>query len=116
MAKVANSLLITKEDNHYRISMTPELQDVLGEIAYIDFTEEATVAVDDTLLNLESSKAVMELTSPLAGSILSRNEAASANPDILNQTDAEQNWIVTLTDVDEAAYQAFEDAKTTSVS
>ncbi|MDY3024802.1 MAG: glycine cleavage system protein H, partial [Streptococcus hyovaginalis] len=67
MAKVANSLLITKNETIYTLSMTPELQDLLGDIAYIDFTEEDGVAVDDSLLNLESSKAVMELTSPLAG-------------------------------------------------
>lgn len=110
MAKIANSMLITKEGNHYRISMTPELQEVLGDIAYVDFTEEETVAVDDALLNLESSKAVMELASPLAGTILSRNEAASANPAVLNQPEVEQNWIVMLTDVDEAAYQSLKDA------
>ncbi|WP_242257677.1 glycine cleavage system protein H [Streptococcus thoraltensis] len=111
MAKVANSLLITKEEDLYRISMTPELQDVLGNIAYIDFTEEDTIDVDDSLLNLESSKAVMELTSPLAGTIVSRNEAAGANPDLLNQADASKNWIVVLSNVDEAAYNALEDPK-----
>ncbi|MFU2206610.1 glycine cleavage system protein H [Streptococcus pluranimalium] len=111
MAKVANSLLITKEDDLYRISMTPELQDVLGNIAYIDFTEDDTVDVDDSLLNLESSKAVMELTSPLAGTIVSRNDEASANPDLLNQTDASKNWIVVLDQVDEVAYNALEDLK-----
>ncbi|CAM3348892.1 glycine cleavage system protein H [Streptococcus pluranimalium] len=111
MAKVANSLLITKEDNLYRISMTPELQDVLGNIAYIDFTEEDTVDVDDSLLNLESSKAVMELTSPLAGTIVSRNDEASANPDLLNQTDASKNWIVLLDNVDQVAFDALDNAK-----
>ncbi|MEQ9764029.1 glycine cleavage system protein H [Streptococcus jiangjianxini] len=111
MAKVANSLLITKEEDLYRISMTPELQEVLGDIAYIDFTEEDVVEVDDSLLNLESSKAVMELASPLAGTIVSRNEAAGADPDLLNQTDASKNWIVILSNVDEAAYKALEGPK-----
>lgn len=110
MAKIANSLLITKEDNLYRISMTEDLQDVLGDIAYIDFTEEEVVAVDDSLLNLESSKAVMELASPLAGTIVARNDQATTNPELLNQNDISQNWIVTLTDVDHAAYECLPDA------
>ncbi|MFU2164765.1 glycine cleavage system protein H [Streptococcus pluranimalium] len=110
MAKIANSLLITKEDNLYRISMTEDLQDVLGDIAYIDFTEEEVVAVDDSLLNLESSKAVMELASPLAGTIVARNDQATTNPELLNQNDISQNWIVIMTDVDHAAYECLPDA------
>ncbi len=110
MAKVANSLLITKNDTIYTLSMTPELQDLIGDIAYIDFTEEDGVAVDDSLLNLESSKAVMELTSPLAGTIVKRNSDANSDPSLLNQKEADKNWIVKLTNVDEKAYQALADA------
>ncbi|MFU2181830.1 glycine cleavage system protein H [Streptococcus pluranimalium] len=110
MAKVANSLLITKNDTIYTLSMTPELQDLLGDIAYIDFTEEDGVAVDDSLLNLESSKAVMELTSPLAGKVVERNLEASSDPSLLNQKGADKNWIIKLTNVDEKAYQSLAEA------
>lgn len=110
MAKVANSLLITKNETIYTLSMTPELQDLLGDIAYIDFTEEDGVAVDDSLLNLESSKAVMELTSPLAGKVVERNLEASSDPSLLNQKGADKNWIIKLTNVDEKAYQSLADA------
>lgn len=105
MVKVANSLLITKDKDKYIISMSPELQDVLGKISYIDYTEEETVEVDDSILNLESSKAVMELATPLSGRIIERHDDAISNPDLLNQSDISKNWIIKLTDVDEDAYK-----------
>ena len=58
------------------------------------------------MANLEASKTVLEMTSPLAGKIIKRNEAVVSQPDLLNSTDPADNWLVQLTDVDVASYAA----------
>ncbi|EHI69502.1 glycine cleavage system protein H [Streptococcus ictaluri] len=110
MKKMANYLLIEQNEDQYTISMTSELQDDIGTIGYVEFTETNQVAVDDIILNLEASKTVMSVLSPLAGTIVERNEAASLTPTLLNSEKAEENWIIVLTDVDQAAFDALEDA------
>ncbi|MFW7029504.1 glycine cleavage system protein H [Streptococcus pyogenes] len=110
MEKIANYLLIEKTDDRYTISMTPELQDDIGTIGYAEFTDNDHLAVDDIILNLEASKTVMSVLSPLAGAVVERNEAATLTPTLLNSEKAEENWIVVLTDVDQAAFDALEDA------
>ena len=62
------------------------------------------------MANLEASKTVLELPSPLAGKITERHEAVVSQPELLNSVKPEENWIVKLTQVDEAAYEALEDA------
>lgn len=110
MTKRANYLFIDKQDDIYTISMTPELQDDIGTVGYVDFTEEGTIAQDDPIVSLEASKTVLEVTSPLAGKIVEKNEAAAEEPTVLNSEKAAENWLVRLTDVDEAAFNDLEEA------
>jgi glycine cleavage system H lipoate-binding protein len=110
MKKRANFLFIEKNDDTYTIRMTPELQDDIGTVGFVEFTNEDTVDVDDIILNLEASKTILEVNSPLAGRIVERNEKALTEPTLLNSAKPEENWIVTLTDVDEAAFEELEEA------
>ncbi|MBJ8325379.1 glycine cleavage system protein H [Streptococcus pacificus] len=108
MKKIANYLYIEKENDLYTISMTPELQDDIGTIGFIEFTDEDVLKVDDIILNLEASKTVMGISSPIAGKVVERNEAATLTPKLLNSEKPEDNWIIKLTDVDEKAFEALE--------
>ncbi|MCR8967245.1 glycine cleavage system protein H [Streptococcus zalophi] len=108
MKKIANNFFIEKENNLYTIRMTPQLQDDIGTIGFIDFTEDDSLEIDDIILNLEASKTVMGISSPLAGKIVDRNEAAIATPELLNSERDEDNWLVRLTGVDEEMYNALE--------
>lgn len=110
MTKRANYLFVEKKDNEYIVSMTPELQDDVGTVGFLDFGEDDKVEKDDTLANIEASKTVMQILSPVAGTIVARNEAAEAKPELLNSSKPEENWIVKLTDVDEEAYNQLEEA------
>lgn len=110
MKKRENFLFIEKNDNIYTISMTPELQDDIGTVGFVEYVKEDTLEKDDPILNLEASKTVLEITSPLAGTVIERNETAVSEPTLLNSAKTEENWIVKLTDVDEAAFNQLEDA------
>ncbi|AXY26139.1 glycine cleavage system protein H [Suicoccus acidiformans] len=110
MQKIGNFLLVTKNDDIYTISMTAELQDDIGTVGFVEFSDADELAVDDTILNLEASKTVLEMASPIAGKVVERNTAVEENPQLLNSAKEDEHWIVKLTDVDEASFNALEDA------
>lgn len=110
MKKRGNFLFIEKKDDLYTISMTPELQDDIGTVGFVEFMAEDTIKVDDPILNLEASKTVLEIASPIAGKVVERNEAAISEPTLLNSAKSDENWIVKLTDVDDEAFNQLEDA------
>lgn len=108
MQKRANFLLVTKQQDVYILAMTPELQDDLGDIGFVDFTETSHVNEGDTLVNIEASKSVLELDSPIAGDVVEVNRAAVDNPSLLNSEKEEENWLIKLNNVDEEAFLALE--------
>lgn len=110
MKKRGDFLFIEKNGDVYTLSMTPELQDDIGTVGFVEYIDADTIEIDDAILNLEASKTVLELASPLAGKIVERNEALVSEPGLLNSAKAEENWVVKLTDVDEAVFNQLEDA------
>ncbi|PAV28147.1 glycine cleavage system protein H [Virgibacillus profundi] len=110
MKKRGNFLFIEKNDDIYTLSMTPEMQDDIGTVGFVEYLDGDTLNVDDAILNLEAAKTVLELASPIAGKIVGRNEAAISEPALLNSAKTEENWVVKLTDVDEAAFNKLEEA------
>jgi len=110
MKKRGDFLFIEKKDDLYTLSMTPELQDDIGTVGFVEYTDTDTLETGDAILNLEASKTVLELASPLAGKVVERNEAALSEPTRLNSAKTEENWVVKLTDVDEAVFNQLEEA------
>ena len=109
MSKCGNFLFVDQEGDVYTLCMTLELQEDIGMVGFVEFSEEDQLDVDVGMANLEASKTVLEMTSPLAGKIIKRNEAVVSQPDLLNSTDPADNWLVQLTDVDVASYAALAD-------
>lgn len=110
MTKRANFLFIEKDGDVYTLSMTPELQDDIGTVGFVEYINEETLNIDDPILNLEASKTVLEVASPLAGKVVERNEAALTEPGLLNSAETSENWLIRLTDVDGATFTQLEDA------
>ncbi|WP_020007663.1 glycine cleavage system protein H [Salinicoccus albus] len=111
MKKRGEFLFIEKNGDDYTLSMTPELQDDIGTSGFVEYTDADTIEAGDLILSVEASKTVLELDSPLAGKIVKRNEALINEPALLNSAKAEENWIITLTDVDEEAFNQLEEVK-----
>lgn len=104
--KKAQCLWIKPEGNQYRIGMTPELQEDAGDISYANIFSGQRIEADETLLNIEASKAAIEIVSPLTGTLVAINQAAIDNPALLNSTDPAEHWIALLADVDPAEYDS----------
>lgn len=84
MTKTKNFFFIDKQDDIYTVSMTPELQDDLDTVGYVDFIDVEQIDENEPFLNLEAAKTVFEAQSPIKGKIVERNTAAEENPELLN--------------------------------
>ena len=102
-----------------RVGITDYAQDALGDVVYVDLpTAGATVAAMTTCCEVESTKSVSEIFSPVSGTIAEINSDLSDTPQMINEDPYGKGWIfsVEMSDsgevqglMDAAAYQAFLD-------
>src|SRR5699024_10517688 len=111
MKKLANYLWVEKVGEQYVYSMTAELQDDIGTVGYVEFMGNDDIEVDDEIVSIEASKTVLDVQSPLAGKIVERNTKAEDEATILNSEKPEENWLIKLENVDEAAFNALPEAQ-----
>lgn len=96
-----NGLWLEEVQEGIKVGISAKGQDDLGEVMFVDLTPETTqVEKDATLIGVEAAKAVTELTSPVKGQVVAWNLELSENPERLNSTKKEDNWIVILDQVD----------------
>jgi glycine cleavage system H protein len=102
-----------------RIGITDYAQDALGDVVYVDLpTVGATVAAMASCCEVESTKSVSEIFSPVSGTIAEVNSDLSDTPQMINEDPYGKGWIfsVEIGDageleglMDAAAYQALVD-------
>lgn len=96
-----NGLWLEEVQEGIKVGISAKGQDDLGEVMFVDLTPETTqVEKDAALIGVEAAKAVTELTSPVKGQVVAWNLELSENPERLNSTKKEDNWIVILYQVD----------------
>ncbi len=82
MKKLANYLWVEKVGDLVLFSMTPELQDDIGTVGYVEFVSPDEVKVDDEIVSIEKiSKTVIDVQTPLSGTIIERNTKAERRTD-----------------------------------
>ncbi len=100
-----------------RVGITDYAQDALGDVVYVDLPQVgASVAAMASCCEVESTKSVSEIFSPVSGTIAEVNSDLSDTPQMINEDPYGKGWIfaVELADpaeldslMDAAAYQAF---------
>ncbi|SDD24647.1 glycine cleavage system H protein [Geodermatophilus telluris] len=105
-----------------RVGITDHAQDALGDIVFVQLPEVgAEVAPGNPIGEVESTKSVSDVYSPVAGVVTAVNEALSDTPETVNADPYGQGWLVEVTVsgdggdptadlLDAAAYQALVDA------
>jgi glycine cleavage system H protein len=104
-------------DGRVRIGLTDYAQHALGDVVYVDIPEVgATVTAAHSLGEVESTKSVADVFSPVSGTIVERNAALEDRPELVNRAPFGEGWIVVIevSDpselgglLDAAAYQRF---------
>jgi glycine cleavage system H protein len=100
-----------------RIGITDYAQDALGDVVYVDIPEAGTaVTAMQPFGEVESTKSVSDVFSPVTGSILERNPLIDDRPELVNESPYGDGWLVLLemsdpsqmgSLMDAAGYQAY---------
>ena len=109
------------EEGRARVGITDFAQDALGDVVYADLPEIGTaVTAGEPFGEVESTKSVSDVYSPVTGSIAERNPLIEDRPELVNEQPYGDGWLVvveladaTLPDdlLDADAYRAFVEAE-----
>jgi len=90
--------ILKTSENVVRIGISDYAQDQLGDVVYVELPEEgSTVAKEDLLVEIESTKSVGEVYAPFAGTITAVNSAVAENPELVNSSPYGDGWLAELT-------------------
>lgn len=93
-------------ENTVRVGITDYAQASLGDIVFVSVHAVGdAVAGGDTFGEVESTKSVSDLMSPVAGTVTTRNEALDANPELINTDPYGDGWIAEIEVADPAVLE-----------
>jgi glycine cleavage system H protein len=102
------------------IGITDFAQDSLGDVVFVQLPDVGTeVIAGASISEIESTKSVSDIYTPVSGTVASVNDALETTPELVNQDAYGQGWIMTITLsdpseldrlLDAAAYRALTEA------
>ena len=105
MSSIPAQLRYTKEhewvrevsERDFQIGITDFAQGALGDIVYIQLPKVGqSVSAGEVCGEVESTKSVSEIYSPLTGKVVAVNPALDANPELINQDPYVSGWIAEI--------------------
>ena len=107
------------EGNRVRVGITDFAQDALGDVVYVDLPEVgASVQAAAPFGEVESTKSVSDVYSPVSGTIAERNSLLNDRPELVNEQPYGDGWLIVIEGavpdeldqlMDAAGYRAFVD-------
>ena len=105
------------EDGAVRVGITDYAQDALGDVVFIDLPDVgATVEAAAPFGEVESTKSVSDVFSPVSGTVVERNSVLEEHSELVNQQPYGDGWLVLIRPsdpgeldglMDAGAYRAF---------
>ncbi|BDZ58025.1 glycine cleavage system H protein [Barrientosiimonas humi] len=94
-----------------RVGVTAYAQDALGDVVYVSLPNKGdTVAAGDSCGEVESTKSVSDLYSPLDGEVTTVNDALESSPELVNSDPYGDGWMYEMSVADSAAIGELMDA------
>ncbi|MGH2654914.1 MAG: glycine cleavage system protein GcvH [Actinomycetota bacterium] len=88
---------VAEGDGTVRVGITDFAQDALGDVVYVDLPEEgAEVREGEPFGEVESTKSVSDLFSPVTGRVVGRNAALVETPELVNRDPYGEGWMVVI--------------------
>ncbi|MGI5378357.1 glycine cleavage system protein GcvH [Streptomyces sp. CA-251387] len=96
--------LSTAEDGVATVGITEFAANALGDVVYAQLPEVgSTVTAGDTCGELESTKSVSDLYSPVTGEVVEVNEDVTNDPSLVNSAPFEGGWLFKVRVTEEPA-------------
>lgn len=84
-------------DGVVRVGITDHAQSQLGDVVFVQLPEVGTaVEAGSPVGEVESTKSVSEIYSPLAGEVVAVNEALADTPELVNAGPYGEGWMLEL--------------------
>jgi glycine cleavage system H protein len=100
-----------ESEGSVRIGITHYAQDALGDIVYVDLPPVGTaVTGGQTFGEVESTKSVSDIYSPVTGTIVERNDELDKSPELINSDPYGQGWLIVIELTDAAELEELMDA------
>jgi glycine cleavage system H protein len=85
------------EGSRVRVGITDFAQDALGDVVYVDIPEVgAEVSAGQPFGEVESTKSVSDVYSPVSGTIVERNPLIEDRPEFVNDQPYGDGWLVVI--------------------
>jgi glycine cleavage system H protein len=106
-----------REGSRIRVGITDFAQDALGDVVYVDIPEVgASVQASTPFGEVESTKSVSDVYSPVSGTVAERNPLVDDRPELVNEQPYGDGWLIVVEGsaddaldllMDAAAYRTF---------
>jgi glycine cleavage system H protein len=86
-----------EQDGRIVVGITDFAQDQLGDVVFVGLPEPGTeVEAGKALGEVESTKSVSDVYSPVSGRVVDRNAEVEQNPELINEDPYGRGWLVTI--------------------
>jgi len=91
------------EGDRATVGITHYAQDALGDIVYVDLPPVGTaVTGGQTFGEVESTKSVSDIYSPVTGTIVERNDELDKSPELINTDPYGDGWLFEIVPADDS--------------
>ena len=100
-----------RADGVVRVGITDYAQDALGDVVFVELPKVgAEVDAGATLGEVESTKSVSEIYSPVAGTVVAVNDALASSPELVNSDPYGGGWLCEISTVASTDFDGLLDA------
>lgn len=94
-----------------RVGISDFAQDALGDVVYVDLPEGGTeVRAGEPFGEVESTKSVSDIYSPVSGRVIERNTNLEDQPELVNEDPYGEGWMVVIETTDAGELEELLDA------
>ncbi len=103
--------VLDEGNDRVRVGITDYAQDALGDVVYVDIPEVGTsVTAEQPFSEVESTKSVSDVFSPVSGTVVDRNRVLDDRPELVNDSPYGEGWLVVIEMKDPSEIQGLMDA------
>jgi glycine cleavage system H protein len=100
----------TNDQKIATLGITQHAQAQVGEVVYIELPRiGAEVQAGEAIVVMESTKAAIDIYSPIAGTIVAVNEALREQPQLVNSAPEQEGWLIQIALAEPAQLDKFLD-------
>ena len=86
-----------EQEGLVQVGITDYAQDQLGDVVFVGLPEPGTeVEANQPLGEVESTKSVSDVYSPVSGKVSARNPEVEQNPELINEDPYGRGWLVSI--------------------